>query len=1138
MTQPPAQDGPESSLPLPDAAVLASVRDPNVPLGHLVGSVLGTYGDRPALFWRESKAGRLASSFSSLSFAELHDQVQAVQALLTSPSGYGLKSGESLAIVAFAGPEYVATVLAAMAAGLVTAPLQTSSKSDLHCAIAKEVAPLAIFASAEQLPIATDMALAANTTRLIVVLDHDQGHRDHLSAFDDAERKLKEGGSSASLLSFTEACVRGAELPVPAPYVAPAGSNLLSAIYYTSGSTGTPKGAMYLESHTRAFWAMASDRPQVILHYQPMNHTFGMSWVCMVLASGGHIYFTARSDLSTLLVDMTMARPTNIALVPRVCELIHQRATADKRAGAEHDFAALRESLLGGRVKAATTGSAPLASELKHFIEQVLGFPLLDGYGTTETGMIALDGVIQSPPVTAFRLLDVPQLGYFSTDKPFPRGELAVRSKRLISGYFGRDDLNATLVDAEGFYHTGDIMEEVAPGTIRYLDRRNNVLKLAQGEFVAIAKLEALFAAGSPAIRQIYLYGNSARAFLLGVVVLNQEALPVGLDDDHIRMHVMNAIRETGTAMGLAAYEIPRDVIIEQEPFSIANGLLAGVGKYLRPALNARYQGKLEAHYARIAQVQVDELANLRENAAILPIEQVVMRGAVSVLGLGAPSHNPRGSFAELGGDSLSAISFSLLLEELYDVPVEVGEILNPAGSFARLAENIATARSSGGEPRASFLSVHGQDGKVLRASDLTIDRFLASEVLASADQLEPVVSGEPDTVVLTGANGFLGRFLCLELLEKLAKTGGQLVCICRGHDDADAARRLRQGFDSGDAELLARFDELAEGRLEVLAGDLAQSRLGLNTETWSTLSQTADLIVHPAALVNHRMSYRQLFQPNVCGTAEIIALALTGRRKPIVNVSTIAAASAFDGAVINEDADIRTAIPEWSIGDEEGYAEGYAASKWAAEVLLRDAAERFGIPVVTFRSNMILAHRHYCGQINATDIFTRLLISLALTGIAPASFYSGASSRAHYEGLPVDFIARAIISIGHARRFGCHTFHVLNPHDDGISLDTFVDWIVAAGISISRLSVFSDWRLRFEQALRALPEGKRAATSLPVMSMFDCPMPTVAGTRMPVTHFIESVDELMAGDGIPQIDRNLIEKYLADITSLRLIEH
>ena len=138
---------------------------------------------------------------------------------------------------------------------------------------------------------------------------------------------------------------------------------------------------------------------------------------------------------------------------------------------------------------------------------------------------------------------------------------------------------------------------------------------------------------------------------------------------------------------------------------------------------------------------------------------------------------------------------------------------------------------------------------------------------------------------------------------------------------------------------------------------------------------------MHPAALVNHVLPYGQLFGPNVVGTAEVIRLAISERIKPVTYLSTVAVAMGLSDFV--EDGDIRTVSARRPI--DNGYANGYANSKWAGEVLLREAHDVCGLPVSVFRSDLILAHSHFAGQLNMPDAFTRLLISLLTTGLAPA---------------------------------------------------------------------------------------------------------------------------------------------------------
>jgi fatty acid CoA ligase FadD9 len=297
---------------------------------------------------------------------------------------------------------------------------------------------------------------------------------------------------------------------------------------------------------------------------------------------------------------------------------------------------------------------------------------------------------------------------------------------------------------------------------------------------------------------------------------------------------------------------------------------------------------------------------------------------------------------------------------------------------------------------------------------------------------------------------------------------------------------------------------------------------------------------VHPAALVNHVLPYNQLFGPNVVGTAELIRLAITGRIKPVTYLSTVAVAMTVAPVEFEEDGDIRDVSPVRTIGDE--YANGYGNSKWAGEVLLREAHDLCGLPVAVFRSDLILAHSTYSGQVNIPDMFTRLLFSLLTTGIAPASFYqtdsAGHRPRAHYDGLPVDFIAEAITTLGKQVTDGFRSFDVMNPYDDGISLDVFVDWLNSAGQKIERIADYAEWLARFETALTGLPERQRQLSVLPLLHAFREAERPLTGAPAPTEVFHVAVRAAKVGEekDIPHLSVELINKYVSDLKLLGLL--
>ncbi len=608
-------------------------------------------------------------------------------------------------------------------------------------------------------------------------------------------------------------------------------------------------------------------------------------------------------------------------------------------------------------------------------------------------------------------------------------------------------------------------------------------------------------------------------------------------DDAAARAAVLDSMRELAHGAGLNAYEIPHDVLIERQPFTIGNGLLSGVGKLLRPALKEHYGARLEQLYADIAAGRAGQFAALRAKGPdVAPLDAVLT--AVQIT-LGYPSSLVRleAGFTDLGGDSLSAHTFSTVLEQLFDVEVPVQAILGPTATLERIAQRLGAARKTKA-PRATFPSVHGRDAAEVRASDLALDRFLDERLITRA-ATAPGDAAPVRGVLLTGPTGYLGRFLAIEWLKRLAGTGGRLTCLARAADDTAARRRVVECLRAAAGEWAGWFDAVAAQHLKVVAADVSAPKLGLDDATWRRLAAGTDQIVHAAALVNHVLPYSRLFAPNVAATAGLIELALTGRTKRFAFVSTIAAAMQPDGSLLDEAVDIRVAARSRRLNDSD--ANGYAVSKWAGEVLLRQAHERTGLPVTVFRPDMILAHSLLPGQLNLPDRFTRLILSVLATGMAPRSFYrldeDGSRRRAHYSGLSVDFTAEAIAWLSTGNSDGYVTYNTVNANDDGISLDEIVDWLIEAGHPIARFDDHRDWHMRFEAALRGLPERQRRLSLLPLMRAYARPAEPRAGCAVPAARFTAAVGSLGVGGGlVPSLSLEFIGKCVADLELLDLL--
>ncbi|GBE65930.1 acyl-CoA synthetase [Mycobacterium sp. MFM001] len=1130
---------PQFAAARPSEAVAAAVEQPGLTLPQVIQTILEGYADRPALgqraveFVTDPATGRTSAQllprFDTITYRQLGDRVGALAAAWADGV---VAPGDRVAVLGFTSVDYTTIDVALGQLGAVSVPLQTSAAITQLQPIVAETEPVVLAASVDYLSDAVELIQSGHQPGRLVVFDVHPEVDDHREAIDAARTRLAD--SPVVVETLADVLDRGKSLP-PVPAV-DAGDDALALLIYTSGSTGAPKGAMYPQRNVAKMWRRSArnwfgpSAASITLNFMPMSHVMGRGILYGTLGNGGTAYFGAKSDLSTLLEDLTLVRPTELNFVPRIWETLYQEYQRELDRGRDESdvMADMRQNLLGGRFIFAMTGSAPTSPELKAWVESLLEMHLMDGYGSTEAGMVLFDGEVQRPPVIDYKLADVPDLGYFATDKPYPRGELLLKTENMFPGYYKRPEITADVLDADGYYHTGDVVAEVAPDRLVYVDRRNNVLKLAQGEFVTLAKLEAVFG-NSPLVRQIYIYGNSAHPYLLAVVVPTEPNAP--------KSAIAESLQAVAKEAGLQSYEVPRDFIIETTPFTLENGLLTGIRKLAWPKLKQHYGERLEQLYAELEEGQANELRALRQNGADKPVLETVSRAAAALLGASTSDVSPDAHFTDLGGDSLSALTFGNLLREIFDVDVPVGVIVSPASDLQSIAAYIEGERR--GSKRPTFASVHDRDAVEVHAKDLTLDKFLDAETLAAARNL-PRANHEVRTVLLTGATGFLGRYLALEWLERMDLVDGKVIALVRAKDDAAARERLDKTFDSGDPELLAHYQELAADHLEVIAGDKGEANLGLDQQTWQRLADTVDLIVDPAALVNHVLPYSELFGPNALGTAELIRIALTTKKKPYTYVSTIGVGDQIAPGKFTEDADVRVMSPTRAIND--GYANGYGNSKWAGEVLLREANDLCGLPVAVFRCDMILADTTYAGQLNLPDMFTRMMLSLVATGIAPKSFYEldadGNRQRAHYDGLPVEFIAEAISTLGAQNVEAFQTYHVMNPYDDGIGMDEYVDWLIEAGYPVQRIDDYREWVQRFETSLRALPEKQRQASLLPLLHNYQKPEKPIRGSIAPTDRFRAAVQEAKIGPDkdIPHVTAPIIVKYITDLQLLGLL--
>ncbi|ORA35964.1 non-ribosomal peptide synthetase [Mycobacterium aquaticum] len=755
------------------------------------------------------------------------------------------------------------------------------------------------------------------------------------------------------------------------------------------------------------------------------------------------------------------------------------------------------------------------------------GRVMLNAYGPTEATIYA---AISAPlkkssgPVVPIGS-PVPTGATFVLDewlRPVPAGvvgELYLAGRGLGLGYVNRAGLSASRFVACPFgqpgdrmYRTGDLVQWGPDGQLQYLGRADEQVKI-RGYRIELGEIQA------------------ALADLEGV----EQAAVIAREDrpgDKRLVGYVTGSADPAALRGALAQRLPTYMI----PAAIV----------VVPALPLTVNGKLDR---RALPAPEYRSAAGTYKAPANPVEETIAGIYAHVLGVDRVGVED--SFFDLGGDSISAMRVIAAINTALDAQLAVRTLFEAptVRSLSHQLDSADEADTAPGVGGVSFASVHGSTGSgEVHARDLTLNKFIDSTTLRTAPTL-PRPDGHVQTVLLTGATGFLGRYLLLDWLKRLRRVDDTVICLVRGKSDEDARRRLEATFDT-DPVLRKHFKELAAERLQVIAGDKGEPNLGLDEQRWHELAERVDLIVDSAAFVNSVLPYWELFGPNVIGTAELIRFALTTKLKPYTFVSTSDVGRQIEPSLFTEDADIRQISATRTV--DASYANGYGNSKWAGEVLLREAHDLCGLPVAVFRSGMIMAEPTYAGQLNVSDTVTRMVLSIVATGLAPQSFYQlgdgGTRQRAHFDGLPVDFVAEAIITLGWqvARSASAQfeTYHVMNPHDDGIGIDTYVDWLVEAGYPIERVADFGEWLQRFEDGLRALPEQQRQNSVLQMLTVLrqhtddlQPPAPT-RGSYAPAHRFHEAVRAANIGkaNDIPHVSAPVIVKYVTDLQQLGLL--
>jgi thioester reductase-like protein len=581
---------------------------------------------------------------------------------------------------------------------------------------------------------------------------------------------------------------------------------------------------------------------------------------------------------------------------------------------------------------------------------------LVNNYGPTETTVVATSGRIEAGdaivhigrPIanTQIYILD----GYGAPVPVGVAGELYIGGAGVSRGYLKRADLTAERFVADPFakergarmYRTGDLGRWRSDGNIEFVGRNDSQVKI-RGFRIELGEIEAR---------------------------LNEQA--------GVREAVVVARGDSGGDQRLVAY-YTGEVIGAEE---LRGQLAASLPQYMVPAAYVHLEalpltpnGKLDR--AALPAPDADAYASRGYEPPQGEVEEQLAAIWSDLLKIDRVGRHD--NFFELGGHSLLAVA---LIERLRQQGLQTD------------------VRTLFGAPTLSRLAAALGQSTVETYVELAETAILPNDI----QPLAALPAAKPNRILLTGATGFVGRFLLREFLDQGAQ---RVVCILRCTDPKTGFERLHQTLKHW--SLWRPGDE---DRIEVFPGDLSAPRLGLSEANYRRVCDEPDVICHNATSMNHLETFETARKTNVDGVTEVLRIVACGRPKTLNYVSTLSVFNTIGYEGVRQ-------IDEFTPIESERHlsTNGYASSKWVGEQLVQLAMRR-GVPCNVYRLGLITGDTEL-GRYDEQQTFHRLLESCIRIG---AGF-----EKSKYDLLitPVDYVARALVRLGNDHSRGGNIFHL-----------------------------------------------------------------------------------------------------------------
>lgn len=276
--------------------------------------------------------------------------------------------------------------------------------------------------------------------------------------------------------------------------------------------------------------------------------------------------------------------------------------------------------LIGGNFRWAICGGAPLCPSTQEFVNISFGFPIIQGYGLTETcagGTLAnfddfsIDNTGPPLPSVEIKLVAWEEGGYYPNDKPNPRGEIVIGGESVSMGYYENKELTDEVFYTDPntkmrWFKTGDIGEYLPNGTIKIIDRKKDIVKLKHGEYISLVCVETVIIQ-SRFVELVCTMPNMQSDYLVAFVVPNIVTLKnelsqinpdlaadsshdVIVSDNKVIAKINQDILEVCQREQLTKFGVPQKIVVVPEVWTPESGLLTPSMKIKRVELKRFYE--------------------------------------------------------------------------------------------------------------------------------------------------------------------------------------------------------------------------------------------------------------------------------------------------------------------------------------------------------------------------------------------------------------------------------------------------------------------------------------------------------------------------------------------------------------------